>query len=276
MYENQFAAIQNLRKADIIYPGGLCTILFVKIEDVEGWPAADPDNGSLVSNLILKEGAVFYTCQASEKDRYYKEELKNSTPGDYHDIKVNGRMAGNTLENILTRAGMKYHQWILIVKDRDYSIRMIGNEDAGAKFFYNYDSGDRASSRGADVWWQWQHQQTPPIYNATGIVIDDTVIPVIPPPGGGTPPGTVYTLLQRFMVGQPGAPMADGSLTYTNAVLAGKRVLVFVGNGLKIPEFVTGITLERYITKNLSDDFITFNGGVTLNEIIEIYTYEQV
>lgn len=113
-----------------------------------------------------------------------------------------------------------------------------------------------------------------PAYDPTQWRSDNTVLPVVPAPDGVPASSSKYQLLMRFVVGAAGAPMNDGDDLLTHPGLENKYVQVFVGNGMKIPEFVAGITAERYITKYFAEDEINFIGGVTKNEVIEVYTYE--
>jgi hypothetical protein len=83
--------------------------------------------------------------------------------------------------------------------------------------------------------------------------------------------------IERFQVGTPGATMAAGDTTYTNAALVGKKVFVMASNlGLPVDDGSgaidwTGSPVRR-VQKSDAGNQITFVGGVVADEIIEIYT----
>lgn len=91
---------------------------------------------------------------------------------------------------------------------------------------------------------------------------------------------TGLKMIARFFIGAPGAPMDENSLTYANAQLAGKRLLV-MANGIGLPVDYKDNSVNfsgsiiRRVEKTLAGTETTFIGGVTNTEFIEIYTYEM-
>jgi hypothetical protein len=96
------------------------------------------------------------------------------------------------------------------------------------------------------------------IDEASGIPDDDSVSPYSP-----------ANLVAEFRVGAPGAPMTEGSLTYTNSLLVNRNFTVLV-NGIKI-EALTDVDVERYCTKDFASDTINFHGGVKNGEVVTVY-----
>lgn len=269
MYQNIHQPVNTLRKTSVA-TGGLCKIFYFKLEDVEHWPKIDPQTGVLAEAIQLKPGAQLHWCEATQSDKAFVEDMKVSPAGPYMDIQVNGIVAGNSAANTLIGDTMKYHQFGLIVHELDGMKRLIGSPDSGADFQFTYKSGDIHNSRLRTVKWSWQHTNAAPVYEATAfnIIIDGTPITA----------GSM-TMIARFRVGAVGAPMQDGDTTYTNPLLAGKRVLV-IASSMYVPvDYGDGAidftgSIERHIQKTLSGTTLSFIGSVVVNEIIEIYAID--
>lgn len=266
VYQNIYVPVITLKKSPTEV-GGLCKVFYILKRDVQKFPDVNPLTGIISSAIELKPGGTVYWCEAAESDRSFTEDVKESTAGRYLDIQVSAQLGGNSAANTLALDAMKFHQFILILHDRDGLQRLIGNEDAGATLLYDYKSGDPNGSRIRKLKWQWQHTNNAPIYAASNfeIVIDGAPITA----------GSM-SLIQRFRVGDPSAPMAEGDTTFTNAGLAGKRILV-IASGAYVPcdygegdiDFTGSIV--RHVAKPLAGSTITWIGGVTDKEIIEIY-----
>lgn len=264
IYQNSGSIEQTLPKA-----GGLCGVTLFKRNDVLTWPTVNPQTGILNTAVQLKAGGVFYSFAASEKERTFNEALKYGPEGPYMDINVNLRLPGNSAANTLSFDDMKFHQWGIIVHDRDGNKRLVGSADAGAKLVFNYTSEDIGGSRGRSVQFVWQHPNNAPIYEAAAFTMSI---------GGVTVVAGSLTLIVRFRVGDPGAPMNDGDDTYSTPALAGKKVLVLAdGTGLPCDDGSGSIDwlglLNRHIIKTDASDTITFVGDVVNQEIIEIYAW---
>jgi hypothetical protein len=207
--------MQSLQKAPVIEPGGLCSFVIFKREDVLSWPSKNPVTGYLAASVQLKAGKSFYLVAAAEKDRTFSEESKKGPEGTYHDILVTGMLAGNTAANTLSIEQMQFSDWGVIVHDRDGISRLIGSEDACAEFNHKYSPADITSSRKRNIQFSWQNSLPAPIYSAQAFIITVGGVPVT----AGT-----LTLIMRFQVGRPGAPMNDGDAVLINAAFANKNL----------------------------------------------------
>jgi hypothetical protein len=267
-YFNNFLPVQNLLKTTI-NPGGMCWVLFFRHRDVAIWPQMDPTTGLIATDLVFKPGASFFTLQTSEKGRVFTEKMKHSNAGDYLANEVAGTISGNNLNHITSVTSMQAERMFgVLLKERNGEKRLIGNQDAGALFEYDYTSGDIYSSRLRSVKFTFDSAFPVPVYNSGGIVLDTTIINI----GGGTS-GTIsngnFDLHARFKV-QTGGAMQPGDGVYTNNDLVNKRVLVFV-DGTYIPQVVD--VIKRHCTKVAGSNSINFFGGVSDGELIEIFTY---
>jgi hypothetical protein len=267
-YENIFQ-----QPANLLYTppkaGGLCSITLFRWEDVLHWPVMDPVTGILIDSVTLKAGATFYVISSTEKERILKEQMKVGAEGPYMEISVTCKLAGNSAGNTLSLDAMKYSRWGLIVKDRNGDQRLIGNEDGGAQMVFDYTSGDIDSSRMRNIIFTWQHGNSAPVYTAASFTI--TI-------GGQTVSVGTMIFVTRFRVDDPGAPMTNTDTTYTNALLAGRKVLVLAdGTALAVDDGSGSIDwtglVNRHIQKTNASTTATFIGGVNTQEIIEIYAF---
>lgn len=173
MYQNVFTPVQHIRRP-AVKPGGYCWLVFTPWENVSIWPSLDPATGIIASAIALKEGAMWYEAKVVDKDRFFTEDMKVSDAGHFWEQSVSAYIGGNSSSQTLNAATLPYHQYAILLKDRDGQVRLIGNEDCGADVIPNYTSGDYDSSRRWNYRFVWQHMNTAPIYlgDTTGIEND--------------------------------------------------------------------------------------------------------
>jgi len=228
----------------------------------------DPVNGVFNSALVFKDGAQFYSAQFIEKDRAFKEDQRESTAGPYVESTVTGILGGNNLNHISGITAMMGGQFGVLLQERNGEQRLIGRKDAGAKFVWDYTSGVDTTSRKRNCKWIYESEFPIGVYQGGNVVIDGAIIPV-----GGTLNGSNnFQLHTSFIVGDPGAPMVNADVNYSNPALVNKRVIV-MADGLPIPQPPSPVVTKRTITKVYNENNITFNGGVVHGEIIEIFIY---
>lgn len=267
MSENIFLPVQNLQRTPVKH-FGLCWILFFQHKDILNWPSIDPNNGVYNAALVFKFGAQFYSAQFIEKDRIFKEDQRESTAGPYVESTVTGILGGNNLNHISGITAMMGGQFGCLIQERNGEQRLIGRQDAGAKFVWDYTSGNDSTSRKRNCKWIYESEFPVPPYQGGVVVIDDAIIPV----GGASAGSSNFQLLTSFIVGDAGAPMANGDVSFSNPALVNKRVIV-MADGMPIPQPPYPVVTKRTITKVFNENTITFNGGVVAPEIIEIFIY---
>lgn len=268
MYFNIHYPAASLGEAPVKSPG-LCTISLFKHEDVLTWPEIDPQTGMLASGIELKPGKLLYLLDAIDPTKSFSETEKQAFAGNYMDILVKGNLRGSNAAHILTVGTMKQHEWGIIAKDKNGVTRLIGNQDSGADFLYDYTSGNGSESRKTELTFKWQHPEPAPIYQATAF---DIVI------GGITITAGCITFIERFEVGAAGSPMNPGDLLYINSLIVNKKVLAIVdGKALPVDDFSGDIdwtgSIDRHIEKAFASNTINFVGGVVAEEKIELYGY---
>ncbi len=171
MYNNVFIPVLSLTRSPVEV-GGVCKIVLFKVEDVFQWPPLNPATGVIDGAVELKAGSIFYSLHSAEKNRVFTEEVKRAAWGPYTDIQLSFQKGGNSAANTLSLQRMLFHQWGIIISDRDGLQRLIGNRDCGAVLEFDYNSADPGSSRIRKIKFSWQHQLSAPIYTAPAFSVD--------------------------------------------------------------------------------------------------------
>lgn len=286
-YNNIFLGTQDLSRNEVGF-FGLSWILFFKQSDISSWPEVDPVTGVINAALTFKSGARFYSAQFIQKDRMFKESQKETQAGSYVETVVMGSLAGGNLQHIIATTAMMGDRFGLLIQEQNGVQRLVGNPDAGAKFTWDYQSGETTTSRKRDCQWTFESPFPVPFYQSGSVIVDGNNIPLggisvggSTLPGGGIvtpapPTAGTFALLTRFTVG-PAAAMKNGDVTFTSAGLLNKNVIV-MANGMPIPQLPDGtnpadFANTRYVQKVTNQNTLTINGGVVAPEIIEIFIY---
>lgn len=186
-YNNIFTSFQNISNVSP-KAGGFCWAVLCKWEEVLNWPSLHPVTGLVEDELELKPGSTFYRLQGMEKDRFYKENDKQTDAGTMTASQVQALIAGSSNPVLLVLQQMRFHQWVIILQDRSGQIRLIGNEDAAAFCLRNYDTGDVDGTRIYSLQFGFESQLPPPVYKPTTVLIDGSSISILPTyttPGAG-------------------------------------------------------------------------------------------
>jgi hypothetical protein len=266
---NIYKQVQSLQKSPI-EPGGLCSLSFFKIEDVDVWPDINPQTNIISTAILMKPNTNIYLCQAADKGRQWEEELKYEAAGPYIDLTVSGRLGGTNTANLMTLIAGSYSKFGIIAKDRQGFQQLVGDEDSGATLFWKYATGDgAAASRMVDLKWTWSRAAKSILYQAQNFQISI---------GGVIVTAGYLKLLASFVVGTPGAPMADGDTVYTSPLLVNKKILILINgaalqmeDGSNTTTWVVGGVTMRHAVKILADDHFTLVGAAASTEQIQIY-----
>ncbi len=154
-YGNIFTSVGTLAKPAVNNPG-ICFIQFARWEDVAIWPDVDPNTGICNTPIQLQPGTQWYLMVAPDNDRSFTEQQQNDSKGDYYKVQVTGYIPGNDEATIQRVAPMPYHDYVLLVKDRDGLIRLIGSPDCGAAFINSYTSGNQGNIRKRTITFNWE------------------------------------------------------------------------------------------------------------------------
>jgi len=177
MYQNLFTPVQHIRRPEV-HPGGYCWLVYTPIENIENWPQIDPVNSMAATTITLKEGKTWYEAKVVDKDRFFIEAMRVSESGHFWEQSITGYIGGNNSNQTLNAATLPFHQYAVMLRDRDGQVRLIGNADRGADILPDYTSGDFDASRRWNYRFVWQHTNPATIYigDLTDI-LDDTIEP---------------------------------------------------------------------------------------------------
>lgn len=268
-----FLTVQNLAKPRIT-TGGLCFVLFARHQDIQTFNNLDPLSGGISQDLLFKPGTAFYTLQAIEKGRIFKERKEQSSAGPFIYSEVTGTIPGSNANHITAITAMQFPEFVVLVKERNGDMRIMGyNPDCGAQFDWDYTSNDNSDVGKRNVKFFYESHLPIPLYQGGNIILDDTIIPIVPggSGGAGTPGGGGSLALHiRFKVGKPGSPLMPGATIYQHADLANKNVMVF-SNGIQVPQYAD--EWQRYCAKEKGSVQLNFSGPLMDGEIIEIFIY---
>ncbi len=178
MYQNLFTPVQHIRRPQV-RPGGYCWLVYTPVENIDIWPSLDPVTGRIASAITLKTGKKWYEAKVVDKDRFFREEARVSDQGHYWEQTISAYIGGNNSAQTLNAGTIPYHKYVVMLKDRDGQIRLLGNEDAGVEILPAYTSGDIDASRRWDYRFVWQHTNPAPIYigDSTTLQTDEVTPP---------------------------------------------------------------------------------------------------
>jgi hypothetical protein len=173
--------IQHLDKPAIAV-SGLCYFFFTPVENVAVWPLIDPQSGVYITGIVLKEGKTWFRCEVIDADRDYREASKTDAAGPFIETALEGFLPDDSPTNALSFSAMQYHQYVIVLKERNNMMRMLGSEDAGVRFARTYESADADGTRGSKLVFSWQSPLPAALY-LTAVTADGEVIS--PPWEGG-------------------------------------------------------------------------------------------
>ncbi len=179
--QSTYFPIQHLDRPTI-KTSGLCYFYFVRIEDIAFWPSINPETGTYTTGIALNDGATWYRCEVIDQDSDFKEAQKDDVAGTYIETSIEGFLPDNSPENTLSVSAMPYHRYVIILKERNAIMRLIGCEDAGARFSRTYESADADGNRGHKLIFTWRSPLPAAIY-LTAVAANGEIIS--PPWQGG-------------------------------------------------------------------------------------------
>jgi len=128
--------------------GGFCKFWFIPIEEVESMPVINPANQVLKTEIVLKAGKAWRgPVPVPDAQLGFTETLKTSNSGPYYEIKVGCAYAGDIPAARVNIDNMGYSQYMIVGQLRSTGFFVvIGNNEVGADFTGNFDSGNTNSN----------------------------------------------------------------------------------------------------------------------------------
>ncbi|MGN7786826.1 hypothetical protein ACTJIJ_19995 [Niabella sp. 22666] len=171
---NIYSQISNINKT-APKPGGLCKIQFIAWEQILSWPNLNPYTNTITDDFVFKPGFQVFQLNVAHKDRVFREELKISPQGEYYDQLLACRGAGFNRSNNFILQAMAGGKFVVFFTDKYGDLKILGSQDCGAEFLYNYSSGDSVSTRSVSLQFK--------IESVSGAIVVDDFIPTIPDTG---------------------------------------------------------------------------------------------
>lgn len=177
MYQNLYTPLQHLRRPPV-QPAGLCWVVFARKADVQYWPLIHPSTNLAFTAIKLFPGKTWYQLLVVNKDRLFTEKQQNVAAGPYWEQTVSGYFGGNNKNQTLAAGIMPFERYVVMFKDRDGNIRMLGSPDSGATYLGDYTSGESDGSRKRTIQFNWENELAAPIYvGDLDDILDDIIVP---------------------------------------------------------------------------------------------------
>lgn len=147
MNQTSYKGTNNLVKRAPL-TGGICKFWYIPIEEVQSFPEVDPQNQFLKTDVVLKSGKFWRgPVPVPDKQLGLKETKKAGKSGPYHEIKVSAMYPGELAAGRVNLENMCWQQFLIVAQLRaSQAYVLIGNEDAGMEFGFDYDSGSAAGN----------------------------------------------------------------------------------------------------------------------------------
>ena len=136
---------------------GFCYWYFMEWDSVTSWPIPDLQNGIIVDKVISQKPwrklEIFGSMKYQDKD---------STPGTYTLTELTGVFRATSPEIILKSYQVRSKQWVIVAKERNGTLWLIGDIISGAVMRSIYESND--TNRILTMSFSWESEAGPYIY----------------------------------------------------------------------------------------------------------------
>lgn len=203
------------------HKGGICTIKIIPKEWLASNWTIDFATGNILS-IDLIPGKDFISLNLIRESYKYNENPKSNKSGTYYDISLSG--SSNDIDSPTLQAlnTYRYHEWVVLFKDKKNRQRIAGNFTAGMFFeFNNAQENDGGGKQKVDIKFTIQQEDPAAFYGSLEVAI----IPKLPAPyplsitnptplqfllswpDMNYPPGTVLFLIQSKLPSGRGSSM---------------------------------------------------------------------
>lgn len=164
---NQFyAQVASVEKNTKATRGGLWSIYYCPVEEVQQYPDANPATALLEAPFTV---TAWYRLAVSNYKKGYKEEPRKGDAGDYLEITVSAFIPFETQQSHLLLDRLKYHRYILLVKTPAGLVMVLGTWENPVRFAQAGNSGEEPKDvTGTAVSFSWTTEDKPRLY--TGVI----------------------------------------------------------------------------------------------------------
>lgn len=160
------------------HQGGICTIKIIPKEWLQRNWTVDFATGNILS-INLVPGKDFIALNLISETYKFVENPKSNKSGTYYDISLSGN--SNDIDSAALQAlnTYRYHEWVVLFRDKKNRQRIAGNFTAGMIFeFNNAQENDGGGKQKLDIKFTIQQEDPAAFYGNLAV----TVIPKLPAP----------------------------------------------------------------------------------------------
>lgn len=144
MNHTGYKDLQFIGKSYAPYIGGIAKWWYTPIENLNGFPAINPENQQLATEPVLKAGkAWFGPVNVVDRQLGLSEPQTFTAAGPLWKRKVIGFIQGSDIESHINLGNLPFHQVCIVAKVRAGGFFIIlGNNNAGLKLTTDYGTGE--------------------------------------------------------------------------------------------------------------------------------------
>jgi hypothetical protein len=107
----------------------------------------------------------------------YEEEQATSASGEYFKQEIKGFIPGENKAQMITLEGMRYKRFIIVMKDMENNIRMVGSTIEGARLKIRYGTRSKVSGlKGTLITFYLETAKRAPFVDSAVLFIDPVVV----------------------------------------------------------------------------------------------------
>lgn len=158
--------------------GGICTIKLIPKEWLANNWEIDFATGNIIT-IPLEPGKDFILLKLIESSYKYLENPKSNRSGSYYELSLTGTSNDIDSATLQTLNTYRYHEWVVLFKDKKGRQRIAGNFTTGMQFeFNNAQENDNGGKQKADVKFTIQQEHPASFFGSIAV----EVIPKLPAP----------------------------------------------------------------------------------------------
>jgi hypothetical protein len=156
--------INEIKKHENDNLGSVVELKFLPIEAVETMPIAV--NGAVHAPVVLKQNFAWINCYCSPNTISFKEDAADSEHGTYYKKKLSGKTPKDRSEVIDSFSKMDNGKFILLYKDANGTLKLIGSPDEPIYFKNSFSTKEDVAQRNEyDINFEGDGLLKSPVYN---------------------------------------------------------------------------------------------------------------
>lgn len=144
---------------------GICQIKIAPIEWMNTLLIIDFLTGSIKNNVSFIAGKNFISLELIPETYDYIEKPKTNKQGSFYEISLSANTNNISVENLQILNTYRHHQFILLAKNKQGQLKLIGNKDAGMIFnFGNKETNNNGGTQLVTVDFNMDLEDPAPFY----------------------------------------------------------------------------------------------------------------